>query len=114
MLSASGGALGLLIGIWAVRIFNDAMGAYWKPAYMNFSMDYKVFGYLAAISIITGVIAGFAPAMRLARLDVNTALKDGGHGSTTGRHGKQLSSLLVITEIALSGGAAGRRGAGDP
>jgi putative ABC transport system permease protein len=102
ILSLAGGVLGWFIGMWGVRIFDLKMAAFWKPAYMNFSMDYKVFIYLLVISVGTGVIAGLAPALRLAKFDVSTALKDGGRGSSTGAHGRRLSSVLVIAEIALA------------
>src|SRR5262249_36665997 len=58
-------------------------------------------GYLAAISIGTGLLFGLAPALRLSKLDVNASLKEGGRGSSRGR-GKHLSGLLVITEMALA------------
>jgi predicted permease len=69
---------------------------------MKFDMDYRVFAYLVTISIGTGVLFGLAPALRLAKLDVNTSLKDGGRGASTGGRGKHLSSVLVIAEVALA------------
>jgi hypothetical protein len=69
---------------------------------MNFSMDYHVFTYLVMISVGSGILFGLAPALRLARVDVNTSLKDGGRSSSTGARGKYLSSILVIAEVALA------------
>jgi predicted permease len=45
---------------------------------------------------------GLAPALRLSKLDVNAALKDGGRGSTGGGRGRHLSALLVTAEMALA------------
>ena len=59
-------------------------------------------GYLIAISIGTAFLFGLAPALRLSKLDVNTALKDGGRGAAGGGRGKHLSALLVIGEMALA------------
>ena len=101
MLSITGGALGWLISKWGIRAF-DAAVAGQKPAWMDFSMDYKGFAYLAAISIGTGLLFGLAPALRLSKLDVNNALKDGGRGSSGGGRGKYLSGLLVVAEMALA------------
>jgi predicted permease len=42
------------------------------------------------------------PALRLSRLDVNSALKDGARGASTGGRGKYLSGLLVVSETALA------------
>ena len=101
-LSLIGGLIGWLIGRWGVRVFDVATVPFGKPSWMKFVMDYRVFAYLVAISIGTGVLFGLAPALRLAKLDVNTSLKDGGRGSGTGVRGKHLSSALVIAEMALA------------
>jgi putative ABC transport system permease protein len=104
ILSAVAGILGLAIGKWGVRIFDAAMASYWKPANMSFSMDYKVFLYLAAISLATGIVAGLAPVLRLAKLDVNPVLKDGGRGFSTGPGARRLSNVLVSGEAKLAPG----------
>ena len=54
---------------------------------LDYTMDYRVLGYLIAISIGTGLLFGLAPAIRLSKLDVNAALKDGGRGATGGGRG---------------------------
>jgi putative ABC transport system permease protein len=54
------------------------------------------------ISLVTGILFGCAPARRLSKIDVNGALKDGGRGAIGGPAGTQLSSLLVIAEMALA------------
>jgi putative ABC transport system permease protein len=102
MLSLAGGMIGWLIAIWGVHAFNLAIIPYYKPGWMNFSMDYRVFTYLVMISVGTGILFGLAPALRLASVDVNTSLKDGGRGSSTGARGRHLSSILVIAEVALA------------
>jgi putative ABC transport system permease protein len=102
MLSIAGGIIGWLIAIWGAHAFDLAIIPYGKPAWLKFSMDYRVFTYLVAISIGTGILFGLAPALRLASVDVNTSLKDGGRGSSTGARGKHLSSILVIAEVALA------------
>jgi predicted permease len=69
---------------------------------MNFSLDYRGFMFLAAISVGAGLLFGLAPALRLSRIDVQGSLKDGGWGSSGGLRGKRLSALLVVTEMALA------------
>jgi putative ABC transport system permease protein len=101
MLSIAGGFLGWLISKWGLHLF-EANTRDRIPAYMNFSMDYRGFAYLAAISIGTGILFGLAPALRLSRLDVNTSLKAGGRGSSAGGRGKLLSKVLVVSEMALA------------
>jgi len=100
-LSVAGGVVGWLLAFWGVRAF-DAAIADGKPPWLDFSMDYTVFAYLAAISIGSGLLFGLAPALRLARVDVNAALKEGGRGASGGARARYLSSLLVTGEMAAA------------
>jgi len=102
LLSAAGGVLGTLGGMWGVRVFETTLIPEDTPAYLTFAMDYRVLAYLAAITIGTGILFGLAPALRLSKLDINAVLKDGGHGAGTSSSSRHLSSLLVVTEIALA------------
>jgi len=101
MLSVLGGVFGWLISIWGLKVFDAAVRDR-IPVWMNFSMDYRGFAYLAAISVGTGLLFGLAPALRLSRLDVNTSLKDQSRGSSTVRRGRSLSAILVVAEMALA------------
>jgi putative ABC transport system permease protein len=69
---------------------------------LDYSMDHRVLVYLIAISIGTGLLFGLAPALRLSKLDVNEALKDGGRGATGGARSKRLSAILVAGEMAMA------------
>jgi len=102
MLSSFGGLIGWLIAIGGVRAYE--LFAHPPSAYdrWGYALDYRVFAYLLAISIATGLLFGLAPALRLSRLDVNTALKDGGRSAASGVRGRYLSALLVIGEMALA------------
>ncbi len=101
MLSIIGGTFGWLISIWGIRAFDKSVRDR-IPAWMQFSLDWHGFVFLAAISIGTGLLFGLAPALRLSKLDVNGALKDGAWGSSGGWRGKYLSGLLVVIEMALA------------
>ncbi len=101
MLSVAGGGLGYLISIWGVRFFDLSVRSQ-IPAWMNFSMDYRGFAYLAVVSLGTGLLFGLVPALRLSKLDVNSSLKDGSRGSSGGKRGKYLASVLVVTEMSLA------------
>src|SRR5262245_40626476 len=76
LLSFAGGLLALFIAQWGIRAFDAAVIPTGKPAWIDFSMDYRAFGYLAGVSFVTAILFGLVPAMRLARMDVNSALKD--------------------------------------
>jgi putative ABC transport system permease protein len=102
LLSSAGGALGWLIAQWGIPAFDAAVIPTGKPAWIDFSMDYRAFWYLAAVSIGTGLLFGLVPGLRLARLDVNAGLKDGGHGTGVTLRGRSLAGVLVVTEMALA------------
>jgi predicted permease len=85
-----------------MRVFESEVRRYIPSGWRDFSMDTKVFAYLILISIFTGVLFGLAPALRLAKLNVNSVLKDGSRGATGGGRGKYLSGLLVIAEMGLA------------
>jgi predicted permease len=102
MLSAVGGFAGWWIAKWGVRVYELAMTDKSSWLILDYTMDARVLGYLVAVSVATGLLFGLLPALRLSRLDINLALKDGGRGATIGGHGRQLSALLVVGETALA------------
>ncbi len=102
VLSIVGGIAGWLIAIGAIRIFAVATVPLGRPSWIDFSMDFRVFLYLACISLGTGLLFGIAPALQLSRVNVNATLKDGGRGASLGVQGKRLSGILVVTEVALA------------
>jgi predicted permease len=99
-LSAAGGFAGWLLAIWIVRIFDAAVPD--KPAWVDFRMNYAVLGYLAVISVGAGILFGLAPALRLSKVGVQAALKDGGPGASGGSRKNYLASSLVVAEMALT------------
>jgi predicted permease len=112
MLSVAGGVCGWWIAKWAVRVYAAAasgagisdqiFGGAWFDNVLDYSMDYRVFAYLAIISIATGVLFGLAPALRLSGLDVSATLKSGGRGTHGAGRAKSLPGLLVTGEMALA------------
>ena len=111
MLSGLGGLVGWWIAKWGVRLYalaatgaglSDQINGTWFDHVLDYSLDNRVFAYLVAISIGTGLLFGLAPASRLWNLDVYATLKDGGRGAIGGWRGKRLSALLVISEMALA------------
>ena len=101
LLSSAGGLLGLALAIWGVGTFDAAVVDSERPLWLDFSVDFTVLAYLAAITIGTGVIFGLAPAWRLSKLDTTAALKD---GSASGgrRRIRVVMSSLVVAEMTLA------------
>jgi putative ABC transport system permease protein len=101
LLALAGGSLGWFCALGYLRWFDVATRALARPVWLVLTLDKTAFLYLAAISIGTGFLFGLAPALRLARIDVHNAIKDGGQGIGRGRRVVSVSNLLVILEMAL-------------
>ena len=99
LLAIVGGALGFALSIWALRLLLKSIPLQ-LPFWMNFSVDLRVLGFTIAITVLTGLLFGVAPALQTSRVDLNDSLKEGGRG--TGSGSARSRSLLVVTEIALS------------
>jgi len=102
LLGVAGSALGFLLSIWGVRMYVAAIPKDWSvPYWMNFAPDYRVFAFLAAICVTTSLLFGLVPALQTAKVDVNSALKEGARGSSGGR-ARYLSRALIVAEVSLS------------
>jgi predicted permease len=100
VLSAFGGACGLGLAAFGVDGIDLAMQDVGKPYWIQFRMDWEVYGYFAAITILTGVVVGLMPALRSSHVDLNSAMKNGTPGG--GSHKGRLAGTLVVLQFALT------------
>jgi predicted permease len=101
VLALLGGVIGLFLARWGIYGFSLAVQNVGKPYWIDFSMDYTVFGYFAAIIVLSGIIFGIAPALQASKLDLNQALKEGAR-SAGGARGGLLTSVLVVFQFTLA------------
>jgi len=101
LLSTLGGACGVLVARGCVRLL-FALKPENLPRLAEISVDYRVLGFAFAVSLLTGIIFGFVPALVAARLDVNDGLKETVRGSTGGARAVRGRNLLVVLETALA------------
>ncbi len=100
LLAAIGGGAGLLFA----RVCARAMLVYLPQenrAALDLSLDARVLGFTLAVSILTGLLFGLAPAWQATRLDLTASLKDQ-TGAGASRSRLMLNKLLVVTQVALS------------
>lgn len=98
-----GGVLGVLIAFWGIdllRAANPGEAAKFAPGWHNLGINPVVLGFTLALSLISGVVFGLAPAWQISKPDLNSALKEGGRQTSSGSH--RLRSSLVVFEMALS------------
>jgi putative ABC transport system permease protein len=101
-LATAAAAVGWLLAMWGVRVFDAALLPAVKPPYIDFSIDYRVIAYLVAITFATAIAFGLVPALQVSRLNINTVLKEGNNAAGPGRRVRLVSALLVIVEVSLS------------
>src|SRR5438128_217270 len=77
LLAVFGGAAGLLLAFWGTEGLVKLVAQSAGPA-LDLSPDARVLGFIAAVSLLTGVLFGLAPAFRVTRVELTTALKEGG------------------------------------
>src|SRR5262249_55556348 len=72
------------------------------PAVARVEMDARVLAFTFALSIVTGVLFGLAPALHATHTDLSSAMKEGGRGSSGDGGRRRLRSALVVVEVALA------------
>jgi len=102
LLTLIGGALGLALSVVCVELMTNLM-RFDLPAWMKITIDGRVLLFTLAVSVLTGLAAGVAPALQASRPDLNQSLKDGTKGgSSSGAAGHRARRALVVAEMALA------------
>jgi predicted permease len=102
ILAIAGGALGLLLATYGVRLFEASMADSGKPYWLVFALDYNVVIYVVAVCMATTLAFGLAPALQVTKKDSNIALKENARGSGSSRRMRRWSGALVVVELALA------------
>ena len=100
LLAIVAGAIGLALSIWATQFLSSLVPAGIAP--LGGSLDARVFLFTAVVSIVTGILFGVIPALRVSSLSLVTSLKDGGGRGSVGSGGQRLRDVLVVSEVALA------------
>jgi putative ABC transport system permease protein len=101
LLSLLGGTLGVLFALWASDFLLTLIPPRMSSLTEKVPIDTAVLGFTLLVSVIIGAAVGLVPAFRTSRLDLQSALKEGGRASgLASRHG--LLRGLVVAEIALA------------
>ncbi len=99
-LAVPGGLCGVAVASFAVALLNA-----WKPLvlvrYPPIAMDLRTLAFTLALTLITGLVFGIAPALGVSGVKIQDALKSsGGHGGS--RASSSLRRLLVVVELGVS------------
>jgi len=101
MLGITGGIAGLFVARWSLDLL-VAISPVDLSQLGHVTLSDTVLAFTVAVSLITAVICGLAPALEGARSDVQDALKDGARPISGGVRHRRLRQTFVVAEIALA------------
>lgn len=105
LLGILGGAAGLIVAFAALQVVKGINPGN-IPRLNDISLDATVLIFTFAISVLTGVLFGLAPALRAARVDLHASMKSGGRNPQGeggfGNSRRRARSLLVVAEVAIA------------
>src|ERR1051326_3485580 len=105
VLGLAGGVLGLLIAIWSTKAIGSlAPDGLTSSVYdlKNMPLDWRVFAFTLALSLVTGVVFGLAPALTASRPDLLQAFRNSRSGGLRSFGLRSFRGWLVIAELALA------------
>jgi putative ABC transport system permease protein len=103
LLFVAGGALGVFVARWSIESLHAlAVAGGYVPQRVAVAIDARVFAFAAAVSLLTGVVFGLAPALRASRVDLNQGLRDAAGTAPGGRGQHRGRRALIVVELALS------------
>ncbi len=102
MIAVLGGVVGLLMAYWTVSALLAATELNQRLFALNFSPDFRVFGYTLFVSILTGMTFGLAPALQATKPNLTSALKDEGvaFGQRIASRAR-LRDVLIVAQVTV-------------
>lgn len=97
--------MGAVFGVLLAAVGMDLLVAFGPddlPRLDEAQMDGRVLFVTFVATCLTGLLFGLAPVLRLGSTDVRASLQDGSRGSTGGRGGERIRSLLVVAQVAVA------------
>jgi predicted permease len=99
LLGLGGGVLGLIVAGWGTKLALSALPTT-LPRAEEVGLDSRVLLFTFVISLLTGILSGLAPALKMSQGRVTETLKEGGRGTSSGRVRAQ--GIFVAVEMALA------------
>ncbi len=98
----------MLLAFWIFRVFvslipnNLGDNSFPLPGLEQIGINSQVLGFTLAVSLLTGIIFGWAPAWQSSKPNLNESFKEGSMSSTIGSGHSRLRNILVVSEVAVS------------
>jgi putative ABC transport system permease protein len=100
LLAFSGGAAGLFLAWWGVKLLL-AIAPDNLPRAYDIRLDTRVAGFTLIVSLLTGIVFGLLPALQASKINLGEALKEGGRDAA-GLLRRRLRGFLIVAEVALA------------
>ena len=100
LLAVAGGVAGILFAVWGVELLRTLPAE--VPGLAEAKLDGRVLFFAVAVSLLTGVVFGLAPALQTAGGSVYTHLKEGARSASPSLGRQRLRQVLVAGQIALA------------
>ena len=101
LLSLAGAIVGILLAAWGRDLLSTLMPIGLQGA-GKIPLDSTVILFTLALSLLTGLLFGLAPALQASKLDLTQALKESATNTSEGKNRHSLRRLLVVSEMALA------------
>ena len=101
LLAAVGGAFGLLVAVWGVDALVQ-LSPSTLPRLQAVGVNATVLAFTAALSIVTGVVFGLAPAIQGSHADLHSVMRAATRSASAAGRSTRLRSVLVVGEFALA------------
>ena len=99
ILSLAGGLLGLVLARWSIGVLRGFIPDMFALM-QHMSIDNRVMAFTFGVSLVTGLVFGAIPAIRISRTDLNSTLK--ATGRTLAGGSQKLRSVLVVAELVIA------------
>ncbi|HEY9011744.1 MAG TPA: ABC transporter permease [Devosia sp.] len=103
LLAAIGGGGGILLSLYALDLFRDALAVQQPPPpfWIRFSIDPRALAVTVGVAMLSAIVSGLLPAFFASRANATDALKEAGRGNTSGAT-SAMTRLLVMSQIGLT------------
>jgi putative ABC transport system permease protein len=102
VLAASGGILGVALAYGSLAALLLIIPPDLIPAESEITLNRQVLIFTLAVSMLSAIVFGLAPALQTAKTGIITALRESGRGLAGGFRQARLRSSLIVLEVALS------------
>lgn len=101
VLSFAGGVAGVVVAVWSFEFLRHLIPP-GLSLFVDLRIDTTVLVFTLALSAITGIVFGLAPALQSSTVDLNEALKQGGGRTSLSAGHRRLQNSMIVGEVALA------------